>query len=244
MSAPHDRHAHRHPEGETETRRRWLDAEWSFISSALPPAPASLLEIGCGVAGGIVPAALAAGYAAVGVDPSAPDGSAYRRVPFESYEPSSSFDAVVSVQALHHLPDLGAAVEHIDRMLAPHGALVIVEWVWERIDAATAQWLFDRVPAESESGWAGERRDSWQASGLPWPEYRDRWAHEHGLHTWDAVESALADRFETVLREDVPSLFGDVAEVSEDAEQAAIAAGAISTTGIHWIGRRADGSKE
>jgi hypothetical protein len=120
---------------------------------------------------------------------------------------------------------------------------VIVEWAWERIDEATARWLFDRMPAESDSGWAGERRDNWRASGLPWAEYRDRWAREHGLHSWPAVESALTNRFETVLREDGPSLFGDATEISEEIERAAIAAGEISTTGIHWVGRRRAGPR-
>jgi SAM-dependent methyltransferase len=241
MSAPHPRHSHQHTDAGSPIRQRWLASEWSFISAALPPAPGRLLEIGCGAAGGIVPAALAAGYEAVGVDPQAPEGAAYRQVPLEEYEPQSSIDAVVSVQALHHLADLDAAVERIDRMLAPAAVIVIVEWAWERIDEATARWLFDRVPAEASSGWASHRREDWRPSGLPWADYRDRWAHEHGLHGWDGVESALANRFDTVRREDVPSLFGDVAEISEETERAAIAAGEISTTGIHWVGRRRSG---
>ena len=241
MSVPHAHHSHQHTEVDAETRQRWIASAWSFISAALPAAPARLLEIGCGAAGGIVPAALAAGYGAVGVDPRAPAGAAYRQVPFENYEPSSSLDVVVSVQALHHLANLDAAVERVDRMLTQDGIFVIVEWAWERIDEATARWLFARVPAEANSGWAGERRDNWRASGMPWPEYRDRWAHQHGLHSWRAVESALANRFETVLQEDAPSLFADVAEISEETERAAIGAGEISTTGIHWVGRRRAG---
>jgi SAM-dependent methyltransferase len=238
MSAPHARHTHEHTQGDSKTRQRWLASEWLFISTALPPPPARLLEIGCGAAGGIVPAAVAAGYEAVGVDPHAPEGAAYRQVPFERYEPSSGIDVVVSVQAMHHLADLDAAVDRINRMLTPDALLVIVEWAWERIDEATARWLFARVPAEANSGWARERRDDWRTSRLPWAEYRDRWAREHGLHGWDRVESALGRRFDTILRTDVPSLFGDVAEISEATERAAIDAGEISTTGVHWVGRR------
>lgn len=242
MSAPHAHHSDQHTEADSETRQRWLASEWSFISTVLPAAPARILEIGCGAAGGIVPAALTAGYEAVGVDPQAPHGAAYRQVPFEKYESLSGPDAVVSVQALHHLADLDAAFGRVDRMLAHDGVLVIVEWAWERVDEATARWLFARVPADANSGWAGERRDNWRASGLPWPEYRDRWAHEHGLHSWRAVESALANRFDTVLQQDAPSLFGDIAEISEATERAAIAAGEISTTGVHWVGRRRAGA--
>jgi SAM-dependent methyltransferase len=235
-------HSHHHSEprsdAESLTRQRWLASEWSFVSAALPPAPARLLEVGCGAAGGLVPAALAAGYDAIGVDPHAPDGEPYRQVPIESFDASPGIDAVVAVQSLHHLADPDAVIERIDRMLAPDALLVIVEWAWERIDEATARWLFDRVPADASSGWAGERRDSWRASGLPWPEYRDRWAREHGLHPWHAVEAALLTRFDPILREDVPALFGDVAEISEQTERAAIAAGEIATTGVHWVGRR------
>ncbi len=242
MSDPHGRHSHQHTGADSPTRQRWLEAEWSFISTALPPPPARLLEIGCGDAGGVVPAALAAGYDAVGVDPNAPAGAAFRQVPFEEYEPPAGIDILVSVQAMHHLADLDAAVDRIDRMLTPDAVIVIVEWAWERIDDATARWLFARVPAESNSGWARSRRDDWQASRLPWPEYRDRWAHEHGLHSWDEVESALGRRFITVLREDVPSLFGDVAEISEATERSAIDVGEIAATGVHWVGRRRAGA--
>ena len=242
MYDPHARHSHQDAEVGSETRRRWLASEWSFISTALPPAPARLVEIGCGAAGGIVPAALAGGYEAVGVDPYAPTGVAYRQVPFERYEPPAGIDVVVSVQALHHLADLDAALERVGRMLTPDAVIVIVEWAWERLDETTARWLFARVPAAADSGWAGECRDNWRMSGLPWPEYRDRWAHEHRLHAWHTVESALVNRFVTIFRDEVPSLFGDVAEISEQTERAAIAAGEISPTGIHWIGRRRTGA--
>jgi SAM-dependent methyltransferase len=243
-SGPHEHHSHQHVAGDAETRQRWLDTEWAFIATALPPAPACVLEIGCGAAGGIVPAALAAGYEAIGVDPRAPDGSAYRQLTFEEFEPASAFDAVVSVQALHHLVDLDAAFARIDRMLARDAAVVIVEWAWERVDEATARWLFARVPPDANSGWAGERRAAWQASGLPWAEYRDGWARQHGLHGWNTVGAALARRFDVVRQEDVPSLFGDFAEVGEDAERAAIAAGEIAATGVHWVGQSAKADQQ
>lgn len=232
-------HHHAHPiDADSATRQRWLAAGWSFIAATLPAPPARLLEIGCGPAGGIVPAAKAAGYDAAGVDPQAPDGPEYQQVPFEDYQPSAAFDAVVSVQALHHLPDLDAAFERVDRMLADNAVLVVVEWAWERLDEATVQWLFHQLPPDGGSGWAGERRAAWQASGLPWSDYRDEWAREHGLHPWPAVQAALGSRFDTAAQTYGPSLFGDVAEISEEDERAAITAGTIAPTGVHWVGRR------
>jgi len=47
---------------------------WPFVAAQLPRAPATVLEIGCGAAGGFVPALLDAGYDAMGIDPAAPEG--------------------------------------------------------------------------------------------------------------------------------------------------------------------------
>jgi hypothetical protein len=52
----------------------WLAAVWPFVRDQLPPAPASVLEVGCGTLGGFVPVLLDGGHQAVGVDPEAPDG--------------------------------------------------------------------------------------------------------------------------------------------------------------------------
>jgi hypothetical protein len=56
----------------------WLGAVWPFVRGQLPPAPATVLEIGCGTLGGFVPALLNAGHAirlvaAGGVDAAAID---------------------------------------------------------------------------------------------------------------------------------------------------------------------------
>jgi hypothetical protein len=53
---------------------RWLAAVWPFVGGQLPSAPATVLEVGCGPLGGVVPALLDGGYDAVGVDPEAPEG--------------------------------------------------------------------------------------------------------------------------------------------------------------------------
>lgn len=47
----------------------WLESTWPFVQAALPDAPAEVIEIGCGTAGGFVPFLLQAGYTAVGIDP-------------------------------------------------------------------------------------------------------------------------------------------------------------------------------
>jgi SAM-dependent methyltransferase len=237
MHPEHSAHAGHADRLSTDARERWLAAQWSFIAAALPAAPARIVEIGCGSVGGIVPTALSAGYEAVGVDPDAPKGAAYRRVPFEHYETADRVDAVVSCQALHHLPDLDAAFARIHGMLGADGRLVVVEWAWERIDEATARWCFARTTSADDAGWAQQQRQSWQASGQPWPQYLAGWAREHGLHSWQDVASALAARFDTLSCTDTPALFGDIPAITEPAERAAIASGEIAATGVHYVGR-------
>ena len=47
--------------------------------------------------------------------------------------------------SLHHVADLGDVLDGVGAALAPDGALVVVEWAWERFDEATARWCFARL---------------------------------------------------------------------------------------------------
>jgi SAM-dependent methyltransferase len=106
---------------------RWLAAVWPFVRGQLPAAPAQVTELGCGPLGGFVPMLRAAGYQAVGVDPAAPDGPWYRQVEFEHYVLPEPAGAVVACVSLHHVADLGAALDLIHAALAPGGVLIVVE---------------------------------------------------------------------------------------------------------------------
>jgi SAM-dependent methyltransferase len=163
---------------------RWLAAVWPFVRDQLPPVPASVLEVGCGPLGGVVPALLDAGHQAVGVDPQAPDGPNYRQIEFERYEPPQPVAAVVASLSLHHVADLAGALDRLRALLAPGGVLVVVEWAWERFDEATARWGFARLapPAPgAEPGWLHRHQERWAASGQSWDGYLREWATEEGL---------------------------------------------------------------
>ncbi|MCC2626798.1 MAG: hypothetical protein K0S14_448 [Thermomicrobiales bacterium] len=55
-----------------------------FVLRYLPPSPARVLEIGCGPVGDLSYAIAAAGYAIVAVDPVAPEGPLFRRIPLSA----------------------------------------------------------------------------------------------------------------------------------------------------------------
>jgi SAM-dependent methyltransferase len=135
----------------------WLAATWPFIRDQLPAPPARVIELGCGGAGGHVPALLRAGYDAMGVDPEAPEAPQYRREAFENYRPDGSVDTVVASLSLHHVEDLSVVLDHVSDLLRPGGSLVVIEWISEAFDDATAQWCFRRRLRDSteRGAWLG-----------------------------------------------------------------------------------------
>jgi SAM-dependent methyltransferase len=220
---------------------RWLTATWPFVRAWLPPAPARVLEIGCGPLGGFVPELLGTGYDAVGVDPEAPDGPGYHRIQFERYQPPQPVDCVVACTSLHHVGDLDVVLDQVGAALVPDGALVVVEWAWERFDQATARWCFDRLQPQdpaSEPGWLHRHQEDWAASGQPWEVCCQAWATQEGLHTGESITLALDARFDRRLHAFGPYFFADLLDISEPDEQAAIDAGQIQATGIRYAGHR------
>jgi SAM-dependent methyltransferase len=222
------------------TGESWLGPLRPFVHSRLPPPPASVLEIGCGTDGGFVPVLRQLGYEAVGVDRNAPPGPWFERMDFERYEPAGRVDAIIASRSLHHVSDVDGVLDGVATALRPGGAVVVLEWAWELFDDATARWCFarlDRSPA-IEPGWLERRRDGWLASGEPWPVYFAQWAAGHGLQRSERVLAGLDERFERNLCSYAPYFFADLADGSEQDEQAAIDAGEIQATGIRYAGTR------
>jgi SAM-dependent methyltransferase len=217
----------------------WLAANWPFVLSCLPPAPARVVEVGCGPLGGFVPMLESAGYQAIGVDPKAPAGSSYRQVEFERYEMPGQVDAVVACTSLHHVADLGGVLDRFDAALTTGGRVVIVEWARERFDEATARWCFARLPeAEPDHGWLRRQQEEWQHSGQPWEDYLRSWSQAEGLHSGQDILAALDTRFDSEPVTYGPYYFADLADTSEAAEQAAIDGGLIQANRIRYAGRR------
>lgn len=214
----------------------WLDACWEFTEPRLPKAPASVIEIGCGTSGGLVPKLRAAGYQPVGIDPKAPDEPGYVAAEFEEYQPSGQADAIIACLSLHHVADLDAALGHAAAALRPSGTIVVVEMAHERLDERTALWCFDRLPETEEPGWLHHHRDEWRRSGQPWPEYLEGWAREEGLQRADTVLAALDARFDRVSCESGPYLFPELDATTETDEQAAIDADEITPVGVWYHG--------
>ena len=224
---------------------RWLASLWPFVRAWLPAPAAAVVEIGCGPLGGFVPMMHSAGYAAVGVDPEAPEGPWYRRVEFERYDLPGPAQAIVACTSLHHVADVGEVLDRAAGALAAGGPLVVVEWARERFNEATAQWCFDRLPPPSgEHDWLQHMHDQWRASGLPWDGYCRAWAEEEGLHAGRDIVRELDARFDRQLLTYGPYFFPGLAGISEDDEQAAIDARQIQANRIAYVGQRRPGGDQ
>ena len=219
------------------TTNGWLSAMWAVVGSHLPPAPARVLDLGCGPAGGFVPFLLESGYDALGVDPEAPDGSHYVRLEFERFDSAPPFDAAIACTSLHHVRDPAGVLDRLPALLPSGGRVVVVEWAWARFDEATAQWCFARL-AEQGSTWLHRHRDQWRASGRNWEDYLHSWAKEHGLHSGRELLRVLDERLVRRSSADGPYFFSDLPGMTESRERAAIEAGAIRAVRIDWVGTR------
>jgi peroxiredoxin len=230
----HSRHGR-----DPDRRDRWLTTTWKWVRQTLPPAPAGVLEIGCGTEGGFVPAMIDSGYDALGVDPMAPAGAPYRQLPFERLALDEPVDAVVVCTALHHVEDLDQVLTLITSALRPGGILTVVEWDWQRLDERSARWCFDRLgEGGSGHGWLTHLREAWLESGQSWGDYLRGWASEAGLHTGDAMLRALDTHLDRQSLGRGPAFFADLADTSRADEQAAVDAGLIEANGISYVGRR------
>lgn len=208
---------------------------WPRVRSWLPPGPATVVEIGCGSLGGFVPAMNADGYDAVGVDPAAPEGPAYRPVEFERVELPARVDAMVASTSLHHVADPASVLERVAGALGGDGLVIVVEWDWEAFDEGTARWCLEREV--QPDGWLRRRLDAWAESGQSWESAFQGWAVEHGLHGTRGLVAELDRRFERVVFDRGPYLFTELVDTSASDEQRAIDAGEIPALRIDYVGR-------
>jgi SAM-dependent methyltransferase len=227
---------------------RWQRSVEGFVLGQIGDPPARVLEVGCGK-GELAQALARAGHCVTAIDPRAPEGPIFRRVGIEEFSDPEPFDHVVASLSLHHVEDLGEALDKIANLLRAGGTLVVVEFAWNRINEATAEWALGRLPAAAPSrepswlkrccrGWASEEGAGDRYHGDHVGAHFAGWA-EQGFHDSVRIRAELERRFVERLFAWAPYLYPDLDDATSEAdERAAIDAGAINAIGFRYVGTR------
>jgi SAM-dependent methyltransferase len=214
--------------GEPATWQRNVE---EFVLDQIDDHPSRVLEVGCGE-GELARALARAGHSVTAIDPQAPEGPIFRRARIEEFSDPTWFDHIVAILSLHHVEDLGRALDKMANLLRDGGTLVVVEFAWDLIDEATARWALERLPGASSEG------HSWLERCCRGERGAAEWA-ERGFHGSGRMRDELRRRFAERHFEWAPYLYPDLDEdVSEADEMAAIESGTINATGFRYVGTK------
>jgi len=222
-----------------------------FLERALPPAPARVLEVGCG--DGLVALALAAaGYDVTALDLSierpetgaalpsdvprrageAPGRVRWVEADFLYHAEDEPYAALVFTRSLHHMAPVEATLDHALALLHPGGLLAAEEFAYDRVNIQTARWLYDLesvlVAADllapvggAAEGAAEGEGAAVSAEGNPLGRWRREHTHDPPLQTGHAILGAARERFELTAVEEAPYLYRYLCERLEPTERGA-----------------------
>ena len=194
----------------------------AFVRSALPAAPARVLEVGAG-SGELAAAMTGWGYETVAIDPAvqSPDVLGVALLDVEGAR--GSFDAAVAVLSLHHVEPLEESCRRLAQLVRTGGTLVVDEFDVERFDERAAGWQIAQRPAAEHHRVPAELVSAMRAH----------------LHSLDRIREALREWFP--VGEPVRGAYlyrWDLPAGLRDTEEALIAEDGLPATGARLVMRR------
>jgi SAM-dependent methyltransferase len=194
-----------------------------YVSTALPPSPARVLEVGAG-GGELAEALERAGYDVLAIDPASETPRVRDVTLLDLEEPPASFDAAIAVVSLHHVEPLEASCRRLGELVRPGGRLIVDEFDVACVDERAARWRLAHDPSAAH----GHAEPAEVVAELR--------AHIHAL---PRLRESLDPWFEL---EDVvrgPYLHRwNLPPGLRAAEERAIAAGELPVTGARILGTR------
>ncbi len=198
----------------------------AFVRAALPAPPARVLEVGAG-RGELAGTLSDAGYEVTAIDPAAEPGGVVERCSL--LDVRGSFDAAVSVVALHHVKPLEESCAHLATLVAPGAPLVIDELDIDRYDERAVRWWASQRRA---LGFVDEEHEGHHPDGIV------EHLREH-IHPLEAVCAALRPHFD--LGRPIPGPYlhrWELRASLHDAEVDLIASGLLPAVGARLIATR------
>ena len=225
----------------------------AFVQTHLPPPPARILEVGCGD-GTLASRLQSLGYRVVAIDSSAKAivrarqrGLDARVVQWPDFE-EAPFDVVMFTRSLHHIRPLDQAVSRAKQLLREQGRVLVEDFAFKEIAPLAIEWLYQVLVILSETGVLRSEADGFASRVLREGGSPATWqaAHDHDLHSADAMLACLRQHFPAVEATTAPYLYRYVCAVlEEDAASSSLALRVLEfekrfaeVAGAPLIGRR------
>jgi len=199
----------------------------AFLASHLHVG-AEVLEVGCGK-GHVASELSRRGYPVIGLD-SNPEVIAQAqqrgaRAVVASWPEFDNppVDAIAFTRSLHHINPLRDAVRRARELVRPTGSLLIEDFAFDEINAATMRWFLEVL--RSERGRAlirpvpGEFVTDLLGSGDPVAAWHRSRAHE--LHSMPAMTRAIEESFTVRETQSVPYLYRHIVPVLDETRESA-----------------------
>lgn len=216
-----------------------LEETLDFVEPALAQGT-RLLEVGCG-RGEVARALSARGREVTAIDLALPEDATRARfvaADFLAFDEPRSFDAILFVTSLHHIPP-GRAVERAAALLQPGGLLVAEEFDLAAPDVATARWYYSMQERLARAGRFPREEIHGGDSTPPLARWREEHAHEPPLATGAQMLAAIGTRFSTERVERGPYLWRSAGDRGVlERERRGIAGGRLQPVGLRIVARR------
>src|SRR5438094_6001206 len=199
-----------------------------FLESHIPVG-ARILEVGCGE-GQVARELLKHGYHVSGVDsdPEVIARAQARGVPavvasWPKFASSFPFDAIAFTRSLHHINPLGEAIVRARQLLNTGGLLLIEDFALEEVDEATVHWFVKALRSEQGKASINPIADQLATKLLSASDVMQTWRRNraHDLHSFAAMNEAIAARFVVRETQSVPYFYRYLVPVLSTTSQAA-----------------------
>jgi len=191
-------------------------------------AGAEILEVGCG--NGHVAAELSRrGYKVLGVDtdPAAVlrarnNGASAIVVSWPDYN-GPAVDAVAFTRSLHHITPLDRAVRKARDILRPAGSLLIEDFAFDEMNAATMRWFVDVIRSQRAAALIRPIEGEFVTTLLHTTDPLDAWRHSrpHDLHSITAITLTIQEYFAIRTLHLVPYMYRHLCRVLDETPEAA-----------------------